>query len=213
MAKPTVYGPDYSTYVRTVRLTLDEKGVPYDHVDVKMLEGEHKKPDHLQRNPFGYVPAFEHDGMMLYETGAISRYIDRAFAGPALQPGEPTALARMDQIISIVDSFAYPSIITRVVMQRIVAPMLGGKADEAIIESGLERARMSLSEIERLQGGAPFLAGPTLSLADLHVVPIFDYLLATPEADKVLPKESGLRAWWQRMSDRPSLARTKPRLG
>ena len=32
MAKPTVYGPAYSTFTRTVRLALEEKGADYDLV-------------------------------------------------------------------------------------------------------------------------------------------------------------------------------------
>ena len=150
---------------------------------------------------------------MIYETSAITRYVDRAFSGPALQPGDPRQLARMDQIIALSDSYGYPSIISQIVMQRIVAPMLGGTADESVIESGLERARLSLAEIERLQDGAPFLAGDRISLADLHVAPVFAYLMATPEAAKLLPEDSRLRAWWQQMSARQSVTRTRPNLG
>jgi glutathione S-transferase len=150
---------------------------------------------------------------VIYETGAIIRYVDRALPGPALQPSEPGRLARMDQIIGIVDFYGYPSIITKIVMQRVVAPMLGGQTDEAVVESGLERARLSLAEIERLQGGAPFLAGDKISLADLFLAPVFQYLIATPEAEKVLPRTSALRDWWQRVSDRPSMAKTTPSLG
>jgi glutathione S-transferase len=213
MAKPIVYGPDYSTYSRAVRLALEEKGAGYDFVEVKMLQGEHRQPPHLKRHPFGFVPAFEHDGLMLYETGAIIRYIDRAMSGPKLQPTDLKALARMDQIVALIDSYGYPTIITKVVMQRLVAPMLGGQSDEAVIESGLQQARLSLAEIERIQGGAAFLVGDQVSLADLHLAPIFAYLMLTPEADKVLPKESRLRGWWQRIASRPSLQKTKPSLG
>ena len=52
--------------------------------------GEPLRPDvpaaYLALHPFGRVPTLVHDGFALYETGAISRYIDRAFPGPALQP-------------------------------------------------------------------------------------------------------------------------------
>ena len=81
MTNPTVYGPSYSAYVRTTRLALEEKGVAYDLVDVAMMAGAHKQPDFLRRNPFGKLPAFAHDGLSLYETGAITRYIDRALPG------------------------------------------------------------------------------------------------------------------------------------
>jgi glutathione S-transferase len=69
MTRPTVFGPTYSVYTRIARLALEEKGAPYDLVDVAMLSGAHKRPDFLQRNPFGKLPAFAHDTLSLYETG------------------------------------------------------------------------------------------------------------------------------------------------
>ena len=35
-----VYGPHYSTYVRTTRLALEEEGLSYDLVEVDILKGE-----------------------------------------------------------------------------------------------------------------------------------------------------------------------------
>jgi glutathione S-transferase len=60
------------------------------------------------------VPAFEHDGFKLYETGAIARYIDEVFPGPKLQPADPKRRARMMQFISVSDSYTYPNCIGKV---------------------------------------------------------------------------------------------------
>jgi glutathione S-transferase len=68
MAAPVVYGPAYSTYTRTARLALEEKGVDYKLEEVDILSGAAQSPAHLARQPFGKVPAFEHDGFRLYET-------------------------------------------------------------------------------------------------------------------------------------------------
>ncbi len=57
MAKPIVYGTPLNTYVRTTRMTLLEKRVDYDHVDVGVLDGECRGPEHVAPNPFGKVPA------------------------------------------------------------------------------------------------------------------------------------------------------------
>ena len=86
MAKPILYGPTYSTFVRTVRMVLAEKNVDYDLVDVDMMKGEHHSPPHLQRHPFGKIPAFEHGGFSLYESNAIVHYIDDAFPGRRIAP-------------------------------------------------------------------------------------------------------------------------------
>src|SRR3954468_23457169 len=93
-----LHGYHYSVYNRIARLTLAEKAVAYERVEVNPFA-----PDvpaaYLALHPFGRVPALVHDGFALYETGAITRYIDRSFPGPSLQPAGPRPLARMDQVI------------------------------------------------------------------------------------------------------------------
>jgi glutathione S-transferase len=182
----TVYGPAYSTYARTVRLVLEERGAPYELVEVDLLKGETKAPAHLARNPFAKVPTLDHDGLALYETSAIVRYLDRILPGPRLTPEDPRLEARMNQIIGIVDAHAYPSMITKLFIQRVVMPMMGEKADEGAIGEAMPTIKTSLDELDRLVGGDPFAAGPALSLADLHLAPVFAYLVATPESGQLL---------------------------
>ena len=205
-----VYGPAFSTYVRTTRLALEEKGVAYELRHVDFASGEIKQPAHLARHPFGYVPAFEHDGFALYETSAITRYVDRAFSGPALQPNDVKQRARMDQIIAIIDSYAYPSIVSKLVVERLVAPMMGRSANETAIAEAMPRIKLSLAELDRLAAGA-FLAGAELSLADLHLAPVFFYLTQTPEAPSLLEPHGKLRRWWSAMEKRASITKTPPK--
>jgi glutathione S-transferase len=211
MAAPIIYGPNISTYVRSVRLALEEKPATYELSEVAIMQGAHKQPDFLKRNPFGKVPAFEHDGLALYETSAIIRYVDRAFPGAKLQPTDPKRLARVDQVIGMVDSFAYPCAIGKLVWQRVVTPMLGGAADEAVIAEGLPQVALCIEEFERLLGDAPWFGGDAVSLADIHLAPVFAYMTATPEGADVLKPHARLAAWWQHMSARPSMAKTQPK--
>src|SRR5881275_2537951 len=157
MARPIVYGPAGSTYVWSVRLALAEKGAAHELVEVGF--GAHREEPHLSRHPFGKVPAFEHDGFMLYETQAILRYIDEGFMTSPLQPTDLHQFSRMNQIIGIVDAYAWPSIAAGVLFNRMLAPRLGMPVDEAAIEAALPRARLCLSEIARLMGNEPYLAG------------------------------------------------------
>lgn len=203
MADPILYGPGYSTYTRSARLALAEKNVAYQHVEVDFLQG--MPEEHLARHPFGKVPAFEHDGLALYEVCAIGRYVDEAFDGPSLQPADAAGRARMSQIISIVDSYTYTPLLTQVVIQRLVMPMLGGAADEETIASALPAARKALGVLEDLLGGQAFLAGDKLSLADLHLVPIYVYFSMAPEGRAVLENHSTLRRWADRVCARDSV--------
>ena len=81
MGKPIVYGPRYSVYTRAVLMALIEKRVPFEQVHIEMDDNAHRAPEHLQRHPFGMLPAFEHNGFMIYETVPILSYIDDAFPG------------------------------------------------------------------------------------------------------------------------------------
>lgn len=208
-----VYGPGYSTYTRTARLALEEKGAPYELVEVDMLGGAHRQSEHLARNPFGPVPAFAHDGFALYETDAIVRYVDDVAPGPSLTPADAKARARMNQIIGINDSFAYGSIIGKLFWQRGVVPMMGGTPDDKVVEEALPRIRLCLAEWERIMGQGPWLAGSALSLADIMVAPVAAYLHMTPESGVLMGERPGLARWWAAMSARPSMAKTAPKLG
>jgi glutathione S-transferase len=214
MAKPVVYGPAYSTYARSARLALEEKGVDYTLEEVDILQGAGQSPSHLARQPFGKVPAFEHDGLPLYETAAIIRYIDEAFPGPKLQPADPKRRARMVQIISVNDSYAYPNFIGKVVWQRAVVPLLGGAPDDKIVADAMPMVEKTAVALEALTDNAgPFLCGSEISLADLHLAPVMAYFSGTPEGQKALAKAPRLNRWWQAISARPSVVKTQPKLG
>ncbi len=213
MAQPIVYGPSYSTYVRTVRLVLAEKSVAYDFHHVGMLEGEHQRQPFLERNPYGKVPAFEHDGLKLYETNVITRYIDRAFPGTALQPADARGLAVMDQAISIADTFGYGAIVGKLVWQRMVVPMMKGTPDDKAVADAMPQIKLTLAEYERILGDMAWFGGADLSLADLHLAPIFAYMSATPEGGELMGAHPKLGAWWAKMSARESMSKTEPQFG
>src|SRR5215468_9647910 len=128
MTDPTLFGAAYSVYVRAARLALAEKGVPYRLVEVDIFAADGPPPDYLERHPFMRIPAFEHDGFRLYESGAITRYVDDAFAGPSLMPPTPRARARANQIISILDNYGYRPMVWDIFVERVRAPAQGRSA-------------------------------------------------------------------------------------
>lgn len=213
MAKPVVFGPTYSTYARTARLALEEKGVDYDLVEVDVMQGAARSPEHLARHPFGKVPAFEHDGLALFETDAITRYVNEAFSGPDLEPGDPRSRAIMTQAIGVIGNYAYPSMITSIFIQRAVMPMTGGSADEEVIGAALPQAETCIGVLDGMAAGGRYLAGDDLSRADLFLIPVYDYLARTPEGEKLLAGAADLRRWWDGVRTRPSVERTRPALG
>src|ERR1700741_461758 len=104
MVRPRLFGADYSVYVQIAQLVLAEKQVEYEHVPVDVFAADGVPAWYLEHQPFGRIPAFEHDGFRLFETAAITRYVDDAFEGPALQPADVRDRARMTQIIGLLDA-------------------------------------------------------------------------------------------------------------
>lgn len=208
MARPIVYGAAMSPYVWSVRLALAEKGVAHDLVSVGV--DEFRAEPHLSRHPFGRIPAFEHDGFELYETQAIMRYVDEAFASAPLQPIELHPFARMNQIMGIVDSYLTPCLLAGVLFQRFAAPLIGRTCDETAVSEALPRVRHCIGEIARLAGDQPFLAGDAVSLADLMVTPQLSYFKKLPESAAQFAALPALAAWLNRMETRQSVQVTRP---
>ena len=203
------HGATYSVYTRIVRLVLAEKDVSYDLAQVEVFDPGGPPAAYLALHPFGRIPALEHGSLQLYETGAITRYLDAAFPAPPLQPRAPRSRARVDQIIGILDSYAYRTMIWDIFVERIRAPVHGRAPDEARIASALPRARTCLGALEALQGGSRCLAGPRLTLADLHAAPIFAYFTKTPEGASLIAEFPTLAIWWAKISARPSMMATR----
>jgi glutathione S-transferase len=76
MADVTIYGVPQSTYTRTCCMTIG-----YERKDAAP-----HSPDILAYNPTGKIPGFRHGDLVLWETSAITRYLDETFGGTRLQP-------------------------------------------------------------------------------------------------------------------------------
>ncbi|MGX4770109.1 glutathione S-transferase family protein [Bradyrhizobium guangdongense] len=206
-----LHGYRYSVYSWIARLALHEKGVTYTWTEVDPFS-ENTPASYLAIHPFKRVPALVHDAFSVYETGAITRYADEAFDGPKLQPAEPRERARCNQILSIVDSYAYWPLVRRVFSHRVFRPALGRPVDESEVKRGLEAAPKVLAALEAAAGQGQYLTGKDLSLADVHLAPMIGYFVLAPEGLSLLQKHIRLSHWWSALSNRPALLATMPQL-
>jgi glutathione S-transferase len=136
MTDVSLLGFPRSTFVHIARLVLTHKGAPYTF---RNLEPEMGSAAHLALHPFNRVPILQHGDFTLYETSAIAAYIDEAFDGPALQPKDVRARARMNQWISAVNSYYYIYMIYHVSHERRVYPELGIAPDEKVVAHALPK--------------------------------------------------------------------------
>ncbi len=162
MATVTLHGPGFSTYTRSARLALEEKGVDYELDEINFI-ADGMPAEQIARHPFGKVPALTHDGFVVYEVCAIGRYVDEAFDGPALQPADPQGRARMTQICSVLDSYTYGPAISNVVIQRLVVPIMGGTPDEAVIEAAVPEVGTAMEVLNGILCERNHLVGDAVS--------------------------------------------------
>jgi glutathione S-transferase len=209
MSEIVVHGVPGSPFLRAAMLGLEEKGQRYR---VQPLgPGESKSEAYLKLNPFGRIPTFQHGDFVLYETQAILRYIDDVFPQPPLEPSEPRAAAKMNQLMGVNDWYLFQQVARVIGFQRIVGPaLLGITPDEAAIAAAVPDAHRCLTVLDQMAGPGPFLVGAQLTLADLLIAPQMDFIAATPEGEAILKGCPSLTAWLERMRARPSMQATLP---
>lgn len=206
-----LHGYEYSVYSWIARLALHEKGVRYSWVEVDPFSAE-LPTSYLDLHPFNRVPALKDGAFALYETNAITRYVDEAFEGPKLQGIDARERARCNQIISIVDSYAYWPLVRQVFSHGVFRPHLRRPADEGEMQKGLAAAPRIFAALEKVAGGRRYLCGDDLSLADIHLAPMVGYFVLTTQGRALFQSFAELGPWWLGMRQRPAYLATMPRL-
>jgi len=196
-----IFGHPASTCTRKVLMTLNETKTPFELVVVDFAKGEHKQPAHLARQPFGQVPTLDDDGFKMYESRAMSRYIDGK-AGAPLTPKDARDRALMEQWLSIETSnFAGHA------MKFIYQYVFRREQPADVLKSagaGLDLAYTVMNE--RLTA-APYLAGQAFSIADICFMPYLEYLALSPAGEK-LSEHPQVAAWWKKLSAREAWGKT-----
>lgn len=194
-------GYRHSIYTRIARMVLHAKGVEFTEIEVNpfvppLPEG--------YSHPFGRVPVLSHGGFTLYETSAIARYVDLAWPGPPLVPQGQQAAARMQQVISIADGYAFRPLVLQVYAHRVFRPLEGLVPDETQIADGLACAPVILAALDAIATESLVLAPATLTLADCHLAPMIAAFAAAKEGGALLPCYPALSRWWSAVRLLPS---------
>jgi glutathione S-transferase len=178
-----------------VRWALEEVGQPYA---VHYLDwGEQKAPAHRTRSPFGQVPTWEEDGLVLFESGAIVLHIGEKW--PGLLPEDPAGRAR-----AIEWMFAALNTVEPPVWELIVAKFIDGKEDWAAarLPGVMGRLRVRLDELSARLGDSEWLDG-AFSAGDLLMVQV----LRNVSRSGMLDDYPNLAAYVARGEARPAFGR------
>ncbi len=212
MADPVhLHGYRYSVYNRIARLVLLAKEVEHRTVEVDPFA--ELSEAYLMLHPFGRVPLLTDGAFKLFETSAITRYVDRAFKGRSLQPEGAAALARMDQVIAVIDAYAYWPMVRQVSSHGFFRPFLGEESNREEVDAGLEASGKVLSFLDGAAAEGEVLNGRDFTLADFHVAPMIDYFVRADEGKAALAAHPALQGWWDKVSRLYILKATDPFAG
>ena len=209
MSEMTLWGFDTSTYVRTVKMVLAEKGfTQFEQVPLNVLQANRR------RRTSRATPLRQGPGSRPRRNAHLGDLRDRALpqrraARTVVVPATPKDRARMDMIVGMVDSYGYGALIGGVAAYHLFPDFVGGKND-ATRKGGLENGRKVIELAMKTKGSSPFIAGE-LSLADLYLAPIMFYVSLTPDKDAVFDVD-GFAEWWANMEALPSFKSTQPKL-
>ncbi|MEO0817979.1 MAG: glutathione S-transferase family protein [Pseudomonadota bacterium] len=200
----TLYGAPLSPYVVAARWALAEKDVDYEFAPIG--PADLRAPDYGLRHPFRKLPSLDVDGMTLFETSAIMRYIDEAFDGPALQPNDPWARAQGEQWMSAANSYLYPVVFTGLVFQRAVAPQFELPVNEELVADSVSTTRGYLDIVSKALESGTLGAQAFVTLGDLFVAAILAPLNEIDEGRQLLSSAPRVANWLTKLSARPSFA-------
>jgi glutathione S-transferase len=175
-----------------LRWALEELGLPYE---VRLLSfAEMKEPAHLALQPFGQIPTYEEDGLVLFETGAIVLHLAERHSG--LLPEDPVARARAKGWVFAALNTVEPPILDREIAILTERDMPWHEARLPQLDARVQNRLAALSV--RL-GAAEWLEG-VFSMGDLMMVSVLQRLKSSGLLDGYL----NLSAYVARAEARPA---------
>ncbi len=130
-----------SPCARRVRITLLEKGLPWDTQMIDLSRLEQRHPGYLAINPNGFVPTLAHGRRVIYESNVITEYLDDVFPERPLYPDDPWELAQVKMWQSAEAAMAKDY--RTLMYQRVMGPMVRLTRS---LEEALAVARRSTSD-------------------------------------------------------------------
>ena len=178
------------------RWALEEAGLPYT---TRLLgRGDQDQPEYRALQPFGQVPIFEEDGLVLFESGAIVLHI--AARSEALLPRDPGARARAMQWV-----FAALNSIEPFVMNVALIDLFYKNEEWAKLRrpGAVEFVGKRLAALSRSLGTKPYLDGDAFTAGDLMMATVLRILRHTD----IVQGDARLNDYVERCTARPAFKR------
>ena len=198
-----IYEHPLSPYAQKVKISLDEKGVPYEAKMPNAIGSGQPDLEFLKANPRGEVPALIDDGFAVFDSTIILEYVEDKWPSPPMLPKSPKDRAIARTIEEVMDTLFEP--INWGMGEIRWFRRAEGERARNIEAHAAKQARGTYAWLERHLGDKKWFNGDSFGWADLSVVPYINGALGSGFAPG---KESKLSAWLDRANARPSVQKS-----
>ena len=196
-----IWGRHTSINVQKVLWTCSEVGVEYERVDVGGAFGGLDTPAYRRLNPNARIPVLEEDGMVLWESNTIVRYLAATRSSGELCPQAPAARADAERWMDWQLCHVLPGMVTLFFgLIRTAA----WERNVVAIEQARQLTETSWQLLDRHLETRKFVTGERFTMGDIPVGAFAYRWLALPIVRPLLPH---LQAWYERLCERPAFRR------
>ena len=207
----TLYYGSGSPYAWRAQLALEHKALPYERKVLSFSAGDTRKPEFIALNPRHTVPTLVDGDFVLYESNAITEYLEDAYPGRGapLFPGDAKNRATVWRLMMEVDNYVDKAI------DGVTTYAFSTKPEERDPAKLVEARKVASEEFANMARylKGDFLVG-ALSAADFSLYPPVAFMyrarvkLPDFDADGLLSPE--LRRWKARIEALPYFDKTIP---
>ncbi len=187
-----------SINVQKVVFAAEDLGLAYERKEAGGQFGVVDTPEYRAMNPNGLVPVLDDDGLVLWESNAIVRYLAARYGQDTLWLQEPAQRALCDRWMDWQTTALNPAFGPAFVNLVRTPPE---KRDAAAVEASRAKAEIFLGILDRQLEGRPYIEAGRLTIADIAVGPAVHRWLNMPVARQGRPN---VERWYASLYARPA---------
>lgn len=193
-----VWGRTSAVNVQKVLWCCEELGIAYERVDAGGPFGGTETPEYLEMNPNGLVPTVSDDGLVLWESNTIVRYLAAKYAENTLLPEDVAQRALAEKWMDFQLGTLWPAFrvgykgLTRTPPE---------ERDPKAIDASLKATAEHLSILDAQLARDAFVAGEEPTVGDVALGPVV-YRWLNIDIDR--PSLPNLERWHDRLTQRPA---------
>ena len=196
----TIWGRMNSINVQKVVWAAEDLGLIYTRHDAGMTFGVVNTPEYRAMNPNGLVPVIDDDGVVLWESNAIVRYLAGRYGAGSLWPQDAAERAKSDIWMDWQTTAFYAAYADAF---RLLVRTPPDKRDPAVIEASRAKTEVKMAMLDEHLARRAYLGGDHFGIGDLALGPTMHRWLNMPIAREPRPH---VEAWHRRIIARPSAA-------